>query len=193
MDTELTVHSAGRPVVVVAGLVGALLAGISLGLSLYFAGSGHGTQLPFYGFFGPVWLLWSLLAGDDPPRNWELGVGFGAMILLYGCYGAVVAVARQRQAGRLAWGACLTVHYIAAVYLYSRAWETLSDFCHVAGRLPVGWVVVLVEYFLLLHLLGFQYAGGDRPFRPRLNWVAASVLLAGLLLSLVCATRGGAG
>lgn len=188
------VDRTGGPSVALASLVGAVLAGVPIGLSMVFAGGGHGTVVPFHVFFGPVWLVWRLASPDDPPPHWAWVVFFSGMVLLYAGYAALLAVARRRRrrARVLVWRACLAIHYLSAICLevYLSGGYGLRHFCSVAADLPVPWVIALTEYFLALHLLGAQYARSDRPYRPHLSWVVASVLLVGLLASLACATWG---
>jgi hypothetical protein len=175
-----------------AGLAGAVLTAVPIALSIELAGGGHGTLVPFHGFFGPVWLLWMLTPRSTPPGTWELGAVFTGMVALYGLYGALLARARRRQAGVPAWCACLAIHYLSIICLavFFEPSNRPRDFCAVVAGVPVLWVIVLVEYFVALHILGYQYARSGQPFRPRLSWLAVGALLAGLLASLACYSWG---
>jgi hypothetical protein len=187
MDTPQGGRSVVR-MVAVAGLAGALLAVMPIALSIELAGGGHGTLVPFHLYFGPVWLVWTLMPRGAVTSTWELAAVFIGMVVLYAGYAGMLALARRQLSGLSVWCACLAIHYLTVICLamFLEPTDRLRDFAAVVASVPLPWVIVLFEYCVVLHIIGFQYARGGEPFRPRLSWLAAGALLAGMLASLAC-------
>ena len=49
------------------------------------------------------------------------------------------------------------------------------------AKFSIVYSLALVEWFVALHLLAFQYARSNVPYRLRMTWPVAAILLSGLV------------
>jgi len=113
----------------------------------------------------------------------ELWLGTLGMLGLYGVYGGALAYARSRHAGAWVLFAVLCLHYLSVVWL-ALGFESTDRLPYLAATLAnfsIVHSVAMVEMFVALHVLAFQYARSHAPYRPRMTWPVATILLGGLV------------
>ena len=116
----------------------------------------------------------------------ELWLGTLGMLSLYGVYGGIIAFARSKHFGVRALLLILCLHYLSVVWLALEfePSDRLPQLAHALAKFPVVHSVAVVELFFALHVLTFQYARSDLPYRPRVTWLVATILLGGLVASV---------
>lgn len=169
--------------IAIACVVGALLSLPAFAMCFDLAGAGHGSNVAFYVFFGPTWVVWMLpphKSGATFAGLWFLTVG---MLGLYGIYGGVIAYARSKRVGLWALLAIVCFHYVAVVWAVTGFGVAGQFFqlARVSAQVSIMHSVITVDLLVALHLLAFQYARSTPPFRPRMTWPVAAMLAIGLL------------
>jgi hypothetical protein len=183
---DMSANSRNRTIVrsvTVACLVGIALSCPAFAWCFLIGGAGHGSIYPFHAFFGPVWLVWMLMPEKTGSSFLELWLGTLGMLSLYGVYGGIIAFARSKHLGVRALLLILCLHYLSVVWL-ARGFESTDRLPYLArtlATLPIVHGVAAVELFFALHVLTFQYARSNLPYRPRMTWSVAAILLGGLV------------
>ncbi len=138
-------------------------------LALFAAGGGDGSNVPGLLFFAPAAALWTFMGGDS---RVPVFVVFG-MVFLYSSYGVILNVGRRFQRGMPALGLVLGIHYasVAAVCGFAPARFNLADSSGMSYFLQGFGLVFAAAFgmcFAMLHVLAYQYARSERPYRPLL-------------------------
>ena len=105
------------------------------------------------------------------------------MLGLYGVYGGIIAYARSRHFGVRALLLILCLHYLSVVWLALgfEPSDRLPQLAPTLAKFSIVHSVAVVELFVALHVLTFQYARSNLPYRPRMTWSVAAILLGGLV------------
>jgi len=186
------VHTAGAGIrsmalsLAATTLVSFLLSSLATFLCVLFAGAGHAAASPGLTFFAPLWAFPVVV--EMSPGAYQSYVNWGPAVMAgyYCIYGVGIALARFRGRGKLALALVLLVHYTGLwICMNSFSWDGLQNMWIVSDRYGAWIVIVLVELFVVLHLLAFQYAWSEIPYRPKLTKSAAIVLGAGLLAGVL--------
>lgn len=167
----------------IACLVGVALSLPACALCVVIAGAGHGSALPMHSCYGPVCLAWMLIPGRSGSSFLELWLGTLGLLSLYGVYGGIIAYARSRHTGVWVLLAILCLHYLSVVWL-ALGFESTDRLPYLAvtlAKFSIVYSVAMVEWFVALHLLAFQYARSNVPYRLRMTWPVATILLSGLV------------
>jgi hypothetical protein len=162
-------------------------------LCLLFAGAGEGAASPSYVFFGPLLALLQLVPPDHVARARLLHWVCAILFVYYVPYTVALSLGRLRGWGIPTLAAVLLFHYWGVVFcVLSPNWDGVAQLGLISDAYG-GWIIVLlVELFVVLHLLSFQYALSPFPYRPRLTRAGILILVTGLIAGVLLhlATRG---
>jgi len=145
---------------ILAGIVGLLVAIPGVHWAIYFGGGGHGTISPLFVLFGPVMLIWYQLASLDPPnQTGEIWLVAG-MLGLYAIYAVVLAWGRSRSVGRGVVIGILFFHYalVSLLAVVEPHMSSFYGFTKLLARVPFYHSFGLIEYFFLLHIAAIAFA-----------------------------------
>ena len=164
-----------------AAFVSLALSSLAAYLCLIFAGAGEAAASPGLTYFAPLWAYPELVQMSAAAQSRYINWATIFMFVYYCVYGLGLSAARLQSRGRIGLIALFAFHYAGfAVCLTSPAWDGIRNIW-IVSRLYGPWLsVVLVEYFVLLHLLAIQYASSEMPYRPRMTRHMAIVLCVGL-------------
>ncbi len=169
-----------------ATFVSLILSSISAFVCLLFAGAGHAAASPGLVFFGPVFAYSKLVDLDSQAAAHFINFAVVFIFFFYAVYGIAICSGRLVRHGRLALVVVLVIHYCGVgVCIMSRDWDGMRNIWMIS-QMYGGWItVLLVELFVTLHLLAFQYAWSRFPYRPRIDRSAGVVLGVGLVAGIV--------
>ena len=176
--------------VLVATGIGVLASMLALVACTFLAGAGHGTYLPAQFFYGPFWAWWQLHLAKPYAESHSLATFASLALALHGVYGGTIALARLRGCGTRALLVILTIHYAAVVWLFFISQEAvdLQAFGKTAIVFGMIFSVTVVELYVFLHVLAFQYARSAMPYRPRMTRRVYMILLAGIVAGVALHT-----
>ena len=177
-----------------ASLVGVLLSSLAAFVCILFGGAGHGANSPFFVYFGPILAYWQVGEYDADSAARYLGLTIAITFLLYSVYAMVISLGRLIGHGRSALTLVLLLHYCGVgVCVLSDDWDGTRNIW-IISEIYGGWItVLLVEMFVALHLLAFQYAWSEIPYRPvftrRINVILGLGLVAGIAFHVLTAMQ----
>jgi hypothetical protein len=163
-----------------------LLSSVTAYMCVLFAGAGHAALSPYAVFFGPVYFYVDFFL----PNNLQGAIGqsraIELMFVFYCLYLIPVWFGRIFGYGRAALVMVLVIHY-ACVFANTRSpdWDGIRNIWMVNDAYG-GWVsVFMVELFLLLHLLAYQYAVSAIPYRLHATRGTILVLALGVVVGFM--------
>lgn len=183
-------NGAGRKTVLASlaavTVVSVCLSSLATFLCVLFAGAGHAAASPGLTYFAPVWALPELVELTPHARRAYVNWGAAIMSGYYCLYGIGISVGRFKGRGKLALTSVLVLHYAGlAICMSSYSWDGIQNIWILSNRYGAWITIVLVELFVLLHVLAFQYAWSEIPYRPKFRKSAMITLVTGLIAGIL--------
>ncbi len=166
-----------------ATLVACALSSVAAYGCMSLAGAGHGANSPLCLFFGPVLAYWQLVPYDGARFARYLLLTVSILFVYYSLYGFVISLGRIWGRGRLAMALVFAFHYGGVmICVMSDAWDGIRNLDIVAMLWGGFLIIFMVELFITLHLLAFQFAGSPLPYRIRWTRPVVVILSCGLAI-----------
>lgn len=169
---------------ILATIVGLLVAMPGVHWVIYFAGGGHGSIVPLILLFGPTHLALHFCPRMDGRGPWDGFVLTSGMLGLYAVYAAVLTWGRRRAIGKWVALGVLFFHYASVSVLAALRPDLSSfhDFTKLLGGPPFLQSFGLIEYYFLLHVAAVAFAVSRWPvtregIKRTCIWVATVTLI----------------